>query len=162
MRDHVVEVTERFRQLAQVSRYKRDVGEPQLGGGLPRRRDGARRKIATDELAIGQACRHRQQIGAVAAAELEDAAGRHAWRCKTVQRGDDGHAIGVRERVRLPLVRDGVVLLGQRRVSRAVARVHSRKMLAGGMRQRDRRRHRSMAIVFQRGGRVRKRRATAR
>jgi hypothetical protein len=126
VRDHVVEFAQRFRQLTQGSRYKHD-GEPQIGGGLPRRRDGARREIAADELAIGQACRHRQQIGSAAAAELEDAAGRDAWRCETEQRGDDGHVIRMRQRVRLPLVRDGVVLLDQRRVGRAIAHAHSRK-----------------------------------
>jgi hypothetical protein len=82
----------------------------------------------TDELGVGQACRHRQQIGSVAAAELENAAGRHAWRCETEQRGDHRHVVRMRQRIRLPLVRDGVILLDQRRVGRAIAQAHSLKM----------------------------------
>ena len=124
--DHVVELTQRFRELARVSLYESDIGDRQLGCSLPRGGDGARREIATDELRIGQACRHRQQIGSVVTAELEDAAGRDVRRRETEQCGDDRHVIGMRERVRLRFVRDGVVLLGQRRAGRPIVQAHRR------------------------------------
>src|SRR5437660_5235577 len=68
------EVTERFRQLTQVSRYKRDVGEPQLGAA-GRRRAGDRKstRLNSSHVAISYAVfclKKKKLVGIVAQADI--------------------------------------------------------------------------------------------
>ena len=81
MRADVVELAQGLGQGGHVLLQERDVGQPELRRGGTREADRLAGEVAADEMGVGQRCCHRQQVGAVAAADIEEAAGGHGrWR----------------------------------------------------------------------------------
>ena len=111
MRDDVVERLGAADERGEVALDEIDVAQAELLRAAAGQGDRLRRDVAADELRLRQAPRHRQQVRAVAAADLEHASFGDIGRRKPEQRGDRGEMGRMRLRVRLRGVGDRVVLL---------------------------------------------------
>jgi hypothetical protein len=114
VRDHVVEPAEVVRERLDVALEQPHVAGAELGGERGPAGDRLGGEVDADELAAGQAERHRDQVAAVAAAQLQHAAAGRRCGTQPEQRRLGGEAVRVRLRVRVPLVGDCVVRVGQR------------------------------------------------
>src|SRR6185369_13238759 len=93
-----------------------DVAEGERGHGGAAGVDLARGEVDADELCGGEPERHRDQVAADAAAELEDAAAIDGGWGEAVEAGDSGEDVGMGADEGAVVVGDGVVRRGRSRI----------------------------------------------
>ena len=109
VRDDIVERPERSRDFAQVALDELDVREPESTRHVVRAAHEQRRSVAAGERRPRHPGRHRQQVGAIPAADLEDARAGRIGQCESEQRRDRRESAGMAPGIRTPDVRDVLV-----------------------------------------------------
>jgi len=116
VRDDEVELAGRGVERREVRFDELDVRQPEGADRSPPLLDRSRREVAADEAGAGQRHRHRDEVSAVVAADLEQAA-RLGTRREVPDECRHGlEPRGVRRPVRQRVVRDLVVAMGERDV----------------------------------------------
>ncbi len=97
-------------ERGEVALDEAHVRESQFGRGVARGADSERRDVAAGERRAGKRRRHRQQVGAVVAADFQHARGGDRGRVEAEHRRHGRDVVGVRQRVGQRVVGDRVVV----------------------------------------------------
>jgi hypothetical protein len=116
MRDHIIERAWRRLKVLERLCHQLNVGQSQGVDQCPAARDRALSRVDAHQACGGQLQRHRDEVAAVAATELQYAAIPERWRIKSEQRGERGEPVKVRLRERVTRIPNGVIEAGRRRL----------------------------------------------
>src|SRR5438067_13075983 len=96
MREDVVELAGIPIEIAEVPLAQHDIPQLEIGDNALPLGDGGGGKIDAEISTFGKKVRHRDQVAAVSAAELQDAASRHIRGIHTEQYAGGGKAVRMR------------------------------------------------------------------